>query len=208
MDIILSSDAIDLQECDILVAGFFKDEKPLKGSAGWLDWRLNGTLSRFVIDQKLTGEWKETTMIPSQGRVTAPILLLFGLGEIQDYSYLRLREFSPHLLETLKNLNASRICISLPYGEAYNVDCGKLAEVIIEGITDCLDLEDHPLDENWIKGLTLFFAEGEEHFSEILVGVQTAKSMMEDRFPIRVFAPTAKSTVKPGGQFLEFSLNP
>ena len=190
MDVILSTKEIDVQECDVLVTGFFQDERPLKGSSGWMDWRLNGMLSRFLIEKRLTGDWQETTLIPSQGRVMPRMILLLGLGKVKEYSYLRLRELSPYLLETLKKLNTSNLCLSLPYEESYNVDCGKLVEVLIEGIADCLDLDKYSFNQEWIRGLRLFFAEGEERFPEILLGVQTAQSILEDRLKIRIFAPS------------------
>jgi hypothetical protein len=190
MDVILSTKEIDVQECDVLVTGFFQDERPLKGSSGWMDWRLNGMLSRFLIEKRLTGDWQETTLIPSQGRVMPRMILLLGLGKVKEYSYLRLRELSPYLLETLKKLNTSNLCLSLPYEESYNVDCGKLVEVLIEGIADCLDLDQYSFNQEWIRGLRLFFAEGEERFPEILLGVQTAQSILEDRLKIRIFAPS------------------
>ena len=74
MDIILSTEAGDLQECDVLVTGFFQDERPLKGSSGWIDWRLNGMISHFLIEKRLTGDWKETTLIPSSGPLMALLL--------------------------------------------------------------------------------------------------------------------------------------
>ncbi len=191
MDVILSTEEIDVQECDVLVTGFFQDERPLKGSSGWMDWRLNGMLSRFLIEKRLTGDWQETILIPSQGRVMPRMILLLGLGKVREYSYLRLRAISPYLLETLKKLNISNICLSLPYEGGYNVDCGKLIEVLIEGIADCLDLDQYSFDQEWVKGLRLFFAEGEERFSEILLGVQTAQSILEDKLKIRIFAPSA-----------------
>jgi hypothetical protein len=70
------------------------------------------------------------------------------------------------------------------------VDCGKLTEVLIEGIADCLDLREYPLDEEWIKNLRLYFAEGEEHFYETLLGVQTAQSLLQERIQIRIFTPS------------------
>jgi hypothetical protein len=191
MDVILSTGAIDLQQCDILVTGFFQDERPLRGSSGWMDWRLNGVLSRFLIEKRLTGDWQEATLIPSQGRVMSRIILFLGLGKIREYSYLRLRELCPYLLETLKKLNTSNVCLSFPYEESYNVDCGKLAEVLIEGIADCLDLDQYSFNQEWIKSLRLFFAEGEERFPEILLGVQTAQAILEDRLKIRIFTPSA-----------------
>jgi hypothetical protein len=190
MDVILSTEGVDLQECDLLVTGFFEDERPLKGSSGWVDWRLNGSLSDFLIETKITGGWKEKTLIPSQGRMAPRMTLLIGLGKVKEYSYLRLREICPYLLDTARNLKASTVCLSLPYEESYNVDCGKLVEVLIEGIADCLDSRQYPSNEEWIESLRLFFAEGEERFSEVLLGVQTAKSILEDRLPIRIFTPS------------------
>jgi hypothetical protein len=189
MDVILSSERIDVQECDILVTGFFQDERPLKGPSGWVDWRLNGMLSRFLIEKRLTGDLQEATLIPSQGRVMSRIILLLGLGQVKEYSYLRLRELSPFLLETLKKLNTSNICLSFPYEEGYNVDCGKLTEVLIESIADCSDLGQYSFSQEWIEGLRLFFAEGEERFPEMLLGIQTAQSILGDRLKIRIFTP-------------------
>lgn len=190
MDITLSKERVDAQECDVVVAGFFRDERPLRGSTGLLDWRLNGMLSRLLEEKKLTGEWKETTLIPSQGRIMARMILLLGLGEVREYSYLRVRELSVHLLETLKKLDALNVCLSLPYEESYGVDCGKLAEVLIEGIADCLDRSGSTFDGEWIKRLRLWFAEGEGNFLEILLGLQTAKSILEERIHIQIFTPS------------------
>ena len=184
MDVIISKESIDLQGSDLLVTALFKDERPLRGSIGWVDWRLNGVLSRFLIENRLTGEWRERTLILSQGRVSPKAILILGMGKIKEYSYLSVREVVPFVVETLKNMRASNLCFSLPYGDEYNVDCGKLTEVLLEGITDSLDQS--PSDREWIENLTLFFGEGEKRFSEILLGVQTAKSILTDRLQIRI----------------------
>ncbi len=190
MDVILSKEGIDTQECDVLVIGFFTDERPLKGSAGLIDWRLNGMLSRLLTEKKLTGDWEETTLIPSGGRVVSRMILLLGLGEAREYSYLRVRKLCPRLFEILKKLDASGVCLSLPYGESYNVDCGKLAEVLIEGIGDCLGLSGYSFKREWIERLRPCFAEGVENFLEILLGVQTAKSILEEQTQIRILTPS------------------
>ncbi len=195
MDIILSPEKVDVQDCDVLVSGLFEDERPLRGASGWIDWRLNGMVSRSLIEKRLTGEWKETTLIPSQGRLTPRLILFIGLGKIRDYSYLRVRELPRYLLEALEKLRFPSICLSLPYDESYNVDCGKLSEILIEGIADCLSLGGHSFDEEWANNLRLFFAEGEEKFPEILLGVKTAKSILTGRLKIRILVP-AENTVK------------
>jgi len=188
MDIIISKEEVDLQESGLLIAGLFQDEKPLRGSAGWIDWRLNGMLSHLLIDQRLTGAWGERTLIPSQGRIRSGLILLFGLGKAREYSYLSVRKIFPFMIETLLNLKASHIGLSLPYGDAYNVDCGKLAEVLIEGFMDSLD--PYPSNRAWMERLTLSFSEGEERFGEIFLGIQTAQSILKGRLPIRILTPS------------------
>ena len=188
MDIIISKEFVDLQESDLLITALFQDEMPLRGSIGWVDWRLNGRLSRLLIENRLKGEWGERMLIPSEGRISARLILLFGLGEVKGYSYLSVREIVPFITETLKNLKASRLCFSLPFDEEYNVDCGKLTEVLLEEITDHLDR--YPSDREWIENLTISLGEGEGRFSEILYGVKTAKSILKDRLQIRILTPS------------------
>ncbi len=190
MEVILSTQRVDVQDCEILVTGFFEDERPLRGTSGWVDWRLNGILSRHLVEKRLTGTWKETTLIPSQGRIVPPLILLVGLGKVREYSYLHLREFFPSLLETVERLSVSKICFSLPEDEEHQVESGKLAEVLMEGLADRMDEAFTPAREEWIKGLQLFFAEGEERFSELLLGIQTARSILEARLNLRILVPS------------------
>ncbi len=191
MDIILSKEPIDLQESDLLITAIFKDQRPPKGTAGWIDWRLNGMLSRFLIENRLTGEEKEKTLIPSQGRISPGLILIFGLGDVKEYSYLSVRKMVPFILQTIKDMKMSRICLSLPYGEEVNADCGKLIEVFLEGLADSLDQSSS--DREWAERLTLSLSEGEERFSEVLLGIQTAKSILEERLTIRILTPSESS---------------
>jgi len=191
MDIILSIEDADLQECELLVTGLFQDERPLKGTSGLIDWRLNGTLSHLLKEGRMTGEWQEATLIPSHGRVIPSLILLLGLGKLRDYSTLRLRDLFPRLFETLRKLKSSKVCLSFPSNEKYNVDCGKSAEVLLEGMADCFT-SGVSLDEDWAGELQLFFVAEEEKFPEILLGVQTAQSILKDRLKIRIFTASEK----------------
>jgi len=191
MDIILSIEDVDLQECELLVTGFFQDERPLKGTSGLIDWRLNGMLSHLLKEGKMTGEWQETTLIPSYGRVIPQLILFLGLGKVRDYSTLRLRDLSPRLFQTLRNLKSSKVCLSFPSNERYKVDCGKSAEVLLEGMADRFNSESSQ-DEDWAGKLQLFFTVEEEKFPEILLGVQTAQSILKDRLKIKIFTASEK----------------
>jgi hypothetical protein len=47
-------------------------------------------------------------------------------------------------------------------------------------------------DEDWAGKLQLFFTVEEEKFPEILLGVQTAQSILKDRLKIRIFTASEK----------------
>jgi hypothetical protein len=190
MDIILSKERVDFQECDLLVTGFFSDERPLRGSSGWIDWRFNGRFSRFLIEKNLSGDWNETILIPSEGRVMSRMVLLLGLGNMREYGPLRLAEVAPRLLQIVKRLEAFDICLSLPYGEGTDVECGRMAKILIEGVASGLSLSGDPLNSECIKKLRVYFAEGEEHLSEILSGVQSAKAVLKKKIQIRILPPS------------------
>ena len=178
---------MDAQECDVLVSGFFRDERPLKGSSGWIDWRLNGRLSQLLIERKLTGDWKEATLIPSQERILPRMILLIGLGEVKEYGYVLLRKLAPHLLDTLRKLGPLSACLSFPFGETYRVDCRRIVESLILGIGEGLQQLRNSDEEGWGRRLRLYFAEGEEYFQEILSGIQTAKPMLGGGIQMEVF---------------------
>ena len=195
MEIILSRERVDVQEVDVLVAGFFSDERPLKGSCGWIDWRFNGMLSQLLMENKLTGDWMETTLIPSQERILPRMMLLLGLGEVKSYNYLRLRSLSSYLLDTLRKLGWLNICLSFPCGESYHVDCRKIVESLIEGIADGSEQQGPLLEGGWIRKLRLYFAEGEEIFPEILSGAQTAKSILGRRIQLEISVSSETSYI-------------
>ena len=90
-----------------------------------------------------------------------------------------------------RNLDYLNVCLSLPEDEDHNVECGKLVEVLLEGIADNMDLAPLSLEE-WIKTVRLYFTEEEKRLEEILLGVQTAKSILEERLEIRIYAPSEK----------------
>jgi len=194
MDVILTTGGVDVQECEVLALGFFEDERPLKGATGWTDWRLNGKLSRFCIDGKLTGAWGETTLIPSEGRMSPRMMLLLGLGRVREYGILRVRELSSSLWRVLQKMRAPSACVSLPCGEGTPVNCGKLLAVFLEEGAHCADEKPQGFEEGWIKNLQLLFAEEQGGSSEILIGIQTAKSILEKRFPFRILIPSGKKT--------------
>ncbi len=181
MEIIISPEPIDRQNCQLVQAGFFEDERPLRGPAGLLDWRLNGAISREIINGRITGGFKETVIIPSNGRIRSPKILLIGLGLTRRISYPKLREVSAHLLQTLLNINIIDFCCSIPHSKPYPLECSKAVEVWIEGLSDALGHRG-----GMRRDITVRITEEDLWVDEALLGAQTAKVVLKGRMRIKV----------------------
>ncbi|UCD71708.1 MAG: hypothetical protein JSW70_01575 [Syntrophobacterales bacterium] len=181
MEVIISSEPMDRQECQLVAAGFFEDERPLRGPAGLLDWRLNGAISREIINGRITGRLKETVIIPSNSRIQSPKILLIGLGSARRISYPKLREVSSHLLQTLLKINILDFCCSIPHSKPYPIECSKAVEVWVEGLADALDLRGKLSGE-----VRMRITEEDRFVDEALLGAQTAKVVLKQRMRVKV----------------------
>lgn len=76
----LSLEALDPLPADTLCLFVPEDERPLTGAAGYVDWRLCGQLSRLLVDGFFKGARGESLLLPSNGRIGAPRVVVLGLG--------------------------------------------------------------------------------------------------------------------------------
>ena len=99
---------------DGIVASVFLDDRPLKGVAAHADWRLNGFLSRLVLEgrfQSNSGEW---LLVHTQGRLPYSHLFLVGMGKRADHS----RALATRLLEKV----ASKVALAGLHDVAVDLD--------------------------------------------------------------------------------------
>ncbi|MGC4114355.1 MAG: M17 family peptidase N-terminal domain-containing protein [Myxococcales bacterium] len=58
----------------------FEDERPLRGLAGYVDWRLCGSLSRVLTEGRFVGVPGDALLFPVFGRLGTAKLFCFGAG--------------------------------------------------------------------------------------------------------------------------------
>jgi hypothetical protein len=81
-------------ETDAVAVGFFEDIRPLKGTAGALDWILCGSLSHLIIHNKIRGALGEVALLTTKGKIPAPKVFMVGLGPRSQMTPATLREAS------------------------------------------------------------------------------------------------------------------
>lgn len=106
-----SFDALDTLEVETLALFLLTDGRPLRGAAGIVDWRLCGELSRALMSGGLTGQLGERLLMPTNGRIGAKRLLVFGAGA--RGTPLPVAELS-RCLGAAKRAGASDLAVELP----------------------------------------------------------------------------------------------
>ena len=131
LDFELGSESLERSKVDLVVAGFFSDQHPLRGGAGRVDWRLCGLVSEQILAGRIKGAPGDALLVPSSGQLRATNVLLVGLGERSDY---RLREVTEAVREVVSRAVrlASPSIAMAPLGIAED-EFSRCAEAIVTG---------------------------------------------------------------------------
>ncbi|MEB2345608.1 MAG: hypothetical protein OZ948_12775 [Deltaproteobacteria bacterium] len=123
---------------EVAVAGFFRDQRPLRGGAGHADWRLCGWVSGLVGAARLSGEPGEAALVLTQARLQAPRLVLLGLGSQARFGPEAHREAARAALERIVGLGAGVAAIDLPPPQGVDAP-ERIAAGLLAGACDALD---------------------------------------------------------------------
>jgi len=138
MQLNLSTHPPDRQRHRCLVVGFFSDEKPPRGVCGFLDWRLNGMISREIAQRHITGEFKEKVAIPFPERLESELLVLYGMGNVSDVSYNRIYDAAYEIAGTMDKMKTRDFAFDLPGEGRSPLAPAGILEAMITGYFDFL----------------------------------------------------------------------
>lgn len=91
---------LDELRADALVLPFFESERPLRGAASLIDWRLRGQFSKLRHRGRLTGAWLERVLVPGRPLTSFDKIFLLGLGARDEMSVER-AEIASHAMFAL-----------------------------------------------------------------------------------------------------------
>ncbi len=124
---------VEAVAADIVVAGVFCDDRPLRGASGRLDWRLCGQLSDLMASGGLDEAPGSAVLLPGSGPIKATRVLLLGLGKRREFSLERAEEAMRDAIDRCLVLGQDVVALS-PLGIAPD-DFARHAEVVIEGLS-------------------------------------------------------------------------
>ena len=91
-----------------------QDERPLRGEAGWLDWRLCGAISKQLLSGYVTGKLDEAVLIPTRAPLSGCKLLLLGVGGQADRAGSALEQIMRVASSRLLSLRSPETLLALP----------------------------------------------------------------------------------------------
>lgn len=137
--------AVDLEtgplhrmDADVLLVPFFEDERPLRGPAGFADWRLCGLLSEGLRDGALVGAAGEAALLPGGGPLRAGRVLALGLGARADFGEARLRRATAEAAGRLRALRAGVALLPLAEEATWSLAADRAAGAAVAGVAEGL----------------------------------------------------------------------
>lgn len=143
--------SLDEVSAEVIACGVYRDERPLTGLAGLLDWRLAGRLSRLAKQGFLLGDVGELVALPVRPRLPFDKLLVAGLGPRAAFEDAAFRAVLERTLDGLDGLNVKRAIVELPGRGDDAISAERAAELLLDRIgddeRDTLTLVEDPPDQ-------------------------------------------------------------
>lgn len=152
---------LDEAKVELCACSIWSDERPIRGLAGLLDWRLGGRLSTLVKSGFLGGELGESLLMPGRPHVSFEKVLVVGLGARTGFGDRAFRQSFAAIASALDGMRVRRAVIELPGRAGAAIE----PENAITLALDCLDS----------------LAESSEHEAWWLVEDETSQRRVEKR---------------------------
>jgi hypothetical protein len=124
--------ALDEHPAEVIACALWSDERPLRGLAGLLDWRLAGRVSRLAKEKFLSGEAGEVLCMQGKPRIPFDKVILIGAGSRGSFDEAAYQKAIVSLLATLEGLHVKRAVVELPGRAGDKIAPDRAAELVLE----------------------------------------------------------------------------
>lgn len=121
---------LDSAVCEVLVLPLREDQRPPRGTAGLVDYRLAGHISELLRRETITGRLLEQFLVRGRPKLPFDKLLLVGTGSTAEFSPQVFAAVIDSTLMALSSLGVRRAVVELP-GRAEDEIAPELAAEIL-----------------------------------------------------------------------------
>lgn len=133
--------AIDTASAEVIACTMWSDERPMRGLAALLDWRLAGRLSALVKSGFMRGEADEVVLVPGRPKLPFEKVLVLGLGARTAFGDDVVRKVLARLGRALEGLNVKRALVELPGRASGDLTPEHAADLLLECAETALEEE-------------------------------------------------------------------
>lgn len=181
MQIKVTTESLDQLPHECLVLGFFSDERPPKGNGGFVDWRLNGLVSRLIAEGRIRGEFSERVLIDAHRRIPSQKVVLFGLGKRRELSLETLRGAGARMAETAVRIHSFDFAVEVPGAGRSLLDVAEMTTHFTTGMFDFLSG-----DVQHLTSVTPCLLSDESFFQKTLLGIHKLRLNVKDKVQIDI----------------------
>lgn len=109
----LESEPLECIRADVLVVGVAPTDRPLRGAAGYADWRLCGRLWKLVSSGKISGVRGQASLVIAGCGLQTRLLLVLGLGPRRSLDASEWREFGRDAIDRSLALCAETVALAI-----------------------------------------------------------------------------------------------
>ena len=122
--------SLDRLAGEVVVCSAFDDDRPPRGVAGLVDWRLGGRLSRLMIESFLETSEGKMLLVPGRPRVPFEKIVIVGLGAREGFDEARYERALDVVLRALADLQVRRLTIDLPGRHRGAIDAARAVQIL------------------------------------------------------------------------------
>jgi hypothetical protein len=141
----LDTEPAERARADLLVAPFFAGDRPLRGAASRIDWRLCGHLSAMLARGAFEGAPEDVVLVPTGSRLRAPRTLLLGLGPRESFAPRALRASARVAVARAAALRSGIVALALPSEADSGLPAERAAAAALIGAGEALQERPFPL---------------------------------------------------------------
>lgn len=124
---------------EALLTAIPEDERPLRGDAGHLDWRLGGEISRLLVSGYLSGRRDEAVLIPGGAMLGADRVILIGVGRGVGLAGHNLQRAFRMVAGKLLGLRLESCALAMPAAIQPALDADHLVWGLASGMANAVD---------------------------------------------------------------------
>src|SRR5690606_11337460 len=123
---------LDLAGTEVLALCLMEGERPPRGVAGLVDWRLAGRVSSLIQSGFASGKVGEVLLIPGKPKLPFDKIVLFGTERPEEFSEHMFSDVLGRMLTAVEGLHVRKALVQLPGGHITAISAARAADLLLE----------------------------------------------------------------------------